>query len=308
MFNVQNNANGNSSAWGLGANAGIGHWNQNPFAEGGGMFGQGYGTGRQVLGQDSGNQGGIAFGLPPINVGPPVNYPPPPVYGGGGFGETASPSRGMSYGLGSVGMFQPGYGGQRAGGPFGMLNANWNNQDPSNLFAQPLGGQSQSAPAPQQPQSTTPNIQTTITPQNVFTPQQTTSAVNQAIAQAQMQANPRLLMKQLDRPGVSRSAGQLAAIAPQAQDIMSQAALAAQQIPFSDAATNAQNMLRGETARDQEGLGLAQILAQMNAANQGYETSGNLGILGIIQSLLGPMISSATSSLGGLGDIGSLLG
>lgn len=157
-------------------------------------------------------------------------------------------------------------------------------------------------PAPLPASSTSPNIQTTITPQSVYTPQDTRAATNQAIADSQMNANLRWLQKPYDKPGVSRSASQLALAIPQAQQYLSQGQLAAQQIPFSDATTNAQSLLRGQTGRDAEGLGLANVLSQFNASNMGYNTAQNSSLLNLISSLLG-------GSLGGSsGGIGSILG
>jgi len=157
-------------------------------------------------------------------------------------------------------------------------------------------------PAPLPAGDTSPNIQTTITPQTVYQPQDTRAATNQAIADSQMNANLRWLQKPYDKPGVSRSASQMALAIPQAQQYLSQGQLAAQQIPFGDATTNAQSILRGQTGRDAEGLGLANVLSQFNSSNMGFNTAQNSSLLNLISSLLG-------GSLGGNGgSSGSLLG
>jgi hypothetical protein len=158
-------------------------------------------------------------------------------------------------------------------------------------------------PAPLPAGDTSPNIQTTITPQTVYQPQDTRAATNQAIADAQMNANLRWLQKPYDKPGVSRSASQLALAIPQAQQYLSQGQLAAQQIPFSDATTNAQSLLRGQTGRDAEGLGLANVLSQFNSSNMGFNTAQNSSLLNLISSLLGGSLSGSSSS-----GLGSLLG
>lgn len=153
--------------------------------------------------------------------------------------------------------------------------------------AAPTGGGS-AFPA----QSQFPVVQTTIDPQPIYSPQQTQTATNQAIAEAQRQANPWWLMKKVDRPGVSRSSAFAAAIAPEAQEIFSRAALQAQQIPFSDAAANAQNILRGQVGRENEALGLAQIMQRLSSQNQAFDSSQNASLMQLIASLMGGILQS----------------
>ena len=95
----------------------------------------------------------------------------------------------------------------------------------------------------------------------------------------------------------------MALVAPQVADTLSKGYLAASQIPFSDAATNAQSILRGQTGRDAEGLGLANVLAQFNSANMGYNTSQNSSLLNLIGSLMGGALGSGSGT-----GLGSLLG
>ena len=110
----------------------------------------------------------------------------------------------------------------------------------------------------------TAQVKTSINPANVYSPTDTQHAVNQAMAQGQMQADPYSAIKQFDRAGVSRSAGTLARALPSMAQGQTAAAFAPGQIGLSDATTNAQNMLAGQTGRDAEGLGLAGILAKQN--------------------------------------------
>lgn len=151
------------------------------------------------------------------------------------------------------------------------------------------------SPAPQAgasfpAQSQFPLVQTTIDPQPIYSQQQTQEATNQAIAEAQRQANPWWLMKKVDRPGVSRSSAFAAAIAPEAQEIFSRAALQAQQIPFSDAAANAQNILRGQIGRENEALGLANIMQRLSSQNQAFDSSQNSALMQLIAALMGGIL------------------
>ncbi len=107
-----------------------------------------------------------------------------------------------------------------------------------------------------------PNVQTSINPSGVFNQNQTQQSINQTRALAQQHADPRSAMKQFDRPGVSRSAGTMQAAMPQIVQGRAQAAMAPATIGLQDAQTNAQQLLQGQTARENEGLSLAGLLGQ----------------------------------------------
>lgn len=117
------------------------------------------------------------------------------------------------------------------------------------------------------------NIATSITPQQVFSPQQTHWATNQARADNSARAGMRSLLHQQDRPGVSRSASSVMAVLPKIADARGQSAYAQQAIPFQDAQANAQAMLQGQQARGQEWLGLAGAANRMNQNQQQHTNS-----------------------------------
>lgn len=129
-------------------------------------------------------------------------------------------------------------------------------------------------------QDATPTIQTSINPANIYSSDDTQHAINQSVAQGQMQADPYSALKQFDRPGVSRSAGSLARALPSMAQGQSQAAFAPGQIGLADAGANAQNMLQGQVGREGEGLGLANILARQS-------NLGNVQQLATLSPLLG---------------------
>lgn len=131
-----------------------------------------------------------------------------------------------------------------------------------------------------------PKVETTVTPQDVYTPAMTRQATNLGVAQAQSAANPRFAQKQFDRPGVSRSAGSMSAAMPQIMGARSQAAQIPIQQGFTDAATNAQNRLQGETARESEGLGLGSLLARQNALSQQKRSAWGQKAIGLLGGLI----------------------
>lgn len=241
--------------------------NANPYAQGGPLFGQGYGDQRNVI-FSPGPNAQASFDSSGNIAG--YHYSPPPV---------------IQYQTAQQPVVQ-------RPASASMPSIDWSSLVPKATKPTPVTA------------NPTQNIQTTVTPQPVFDPSSTIAATNQAVANAQQQANARWLAKPYDKPGISRSSADYALVAPSIANYMSQANLARQQLPLSDAATNAQNILRGQTGRDQEGLGLADVLAQFNAANMGYNTAQNANLIGLITSLLGGL--GNTSGL--TGSLSSLLG
>jgi hypothetical protein len=153
------------------------------------------------------------------------------------------------------------------------------------------------APGPQQPAPGNgpaapggpPTVQTSINPTPIYTPQMTNQAVNQAFATAMPDLNS--VVKQFDRPGVSRSAGTMAAAMPQMAEGALTAMQAQAEIPLQDMMANQQHLMAGEVAREQQGLDLANLLAR----NQQIATRGQLGMQGqnmnlLLQALQGSMI------------------
>lgn len=131
------------------------------------------------------------------------------------------------------------------------------------------------------------NVQTSVTPQPIYNQQQTQYSKNQAMADAYQQSSFPWLLKQFDRPGMSRSAGQMGAALPQYAQGLSNAALAQQTIPFQDAAANAQQMLQSETSRESEAQGLARVLAGFQGSNQNAQIAQQNQLLSLLSQLLG---------------------
>jgi hypothetical protein len=127
-----------------------------------------------------------------------------------------------------------------------------------------------------------PNVSTSITPGGVFSPEQTQQSINQQRGQLSAQNNLRQLLHGTDTPGVSRSAGSIAAILPQIAQSRGESALLGQAVPFSDAQANAQQTLQGQQAQGNEWLGLVGASNQMNQqalANQYAQQQQLLQIL-----------------------------
>lgn len=121
--------------------------------------------------------------------------------------------------------------------------------------------------SPAAPASTQGSITTSVTPGNVFTPNQTQLAQNQSLATASQNADPRWQQKSFMTPGRSTDGGTLAAATPGiAQSLFAgQQAAAAQ--PVQDAFANQNQMLQGQIAQQGESNGLANALAQINENN-----------------------------------------
>jgi hypothetical protein len=207
----------------------------------------------------------------------------------------------------NAGMFQvPQFGSS----PLGQWGRNRSLQVPSTPYPQPGGGPTQvpgqpqgpsSAPRtpmqrPQMPsiQGTTPqapqpllgNVTSSITPMSVFTPQMTNYAANQAQAEYERAASPNFLMKQYDRPGVSRGAGTASAALPMMAALRGQGASEAANIRASDEMANRQSLLAGQKAQDQEGRGLMELLSLINSVGQNNQMNDFNLSLGMLRGLL----------------------
>lgn len=108
-------------------------------------------------------------------------------------------------------------------------------------------------------------VGTSINPKPIYSPDMTSGAVNNAVAEQHQAANPEYLMKATDRPGRSRDAGSLMTAMPGMVGGEVGARMAKAGIPLDDAFANAGNILRGEVARDREGLGYANLGARLKA-------------------------------------------
>lgn len=159
--------------------------------------------------------------------------------------------------------------------PFG----HWYNND-VRMF-----GSHAAAPQPTPPAAPTyGNITASIQPQqNVFSPQLTNMAANQAQAEADRFASLPEILKQFDRPGVSRGPGTVSMALPQMAAIRSQGAESAAGIRAGDQLANRQMQLAGQQAQDTEGLGLASMLRRLwgiDQSNQMNDFNLATGMLG----------------------------
>jgi len=169
---------------------------------------------------------------------------------------------------------------------FGLPNANqapyghWYNND-----VRMFGGTPSAPQSPQPPAAPTyGNITASIQPQqNVFSPQMTNMAANQAQAEADRYASLPEILKQFDRPGVSRGPGTISMALPQMAAVRSQGAESAAGIRAGDQLANRQQQLAGQQAQDAEGLGLAGMLRRLwgiDQSNQMNDFNLATGMLG----------------------------
>ena len=107
------------------------------------------------------------------------------------------------------------------------------------------------------------NLNTSITPQPLYSPELTQAGVNQVRAEADQAANLPWLMKQHDSPGVSRSAGTLGLVAPKAGAIAAGGQENAANLILDDSIANQKNMLAGEIARGAEARGMGGLWASL---------------------------------------------
>jgi hypothetical protein len=193
--------------------------------------------------------------------------------------------------------------------PLGQWGQNRAAQIPSTPYPQPGGGATQVPGQPQGPMSaprtpmrgpsiggTTPqapqaqpllgNVTSSITPMSVFTPQMTNYAANQAQAEYERAASPNFLMKQYDRPGVSRGAGTASAALPMMAALRGQGASEAANIRASDEMANRQSLLAGQKAQDQEGLSLMSLLSMIQGQGRNNEMNDFGATLQLLQGLL----------------------
>ncbi len=131
------------------------------------------------------------------------------------------------------------------------------------------------------------NVQTSINPRQPFTPQMTQQYTNQQVASNQRTNSLPAIMKQLYSPssGFSMGPANLAqAAGPLSQSYAQNNQIRAMQ-PLSDASQNAQMLLGGQQARENEGLGLANLYGNMQDVgfNQNMNTAQNG--LGFLQAL-----------------------
>jgi hypothetical protein len=131
------------------------------------------------------------------------------------------------------------------------------------------------------------NVQSSVTPGNVYDEGLTTAARNQGVAQALAASNPYSANKAVTRPGFSRGAGTERLAAPIIAQGQANAAQAASMIPYSDQMTNLQFNLRGQQARDAEGQGWANLANQQNSFDNSIDLGNKRSAASLLQAILG---------------------
>ena len=147
------------------------------------------------------------------------------------------------------------------------------------------------------------NVQTGVTPTQVYSPEQTQDQLSQMYAQAFQQANPLSLMSTVYNPssGTQLGANALGKMAPLQAGILSGAQLGAANLQASNANANANSLLSGQQLDASTGLDLAGLQSQQNQMNYGQ----NIQNAQYGQTLLGDVLGG---SGGGGGFLGNLLG
>lgn len=160
-------------------------------------------------------------------------------------------------------------------------------QQPATSF-QP---QQQSAPANNQMASAASGqlpmqIETSITPENIYSDQQTQRYLNEERDRLAVQANPSFLKKQFMRPGSRMGYGQAAQVAPQIAELQSQSAGLGAAIPFADMQANMQNYNTGLFNRDHEAQGLASVGQTGMFADQQNTLNNQNTLLRLLQGMI----------------------
>jgi hypothetical protein len=129
------------------------------------------------------------------------------------------------------------------------------------------------------------NVNTSIAPQNIYSPQQTDEAVNQAVASSSMPLP--WLQNQFAGRGMSvNSPATISrAMVPYAQGL-SQGQNAMAQIPLQDITANAQHWSAGEQARENEGLDWVRLLTSSQGLNQNARLNTLQSVLGMLGSFV----------------------
>jgi hypothetical protein len=117
-----------------------------------------------------------------------------------------------------------------------------------------------------------------------YSPQQTAGAFNQRMAQAHAASDLRFNTKPMDKPGMSRGAGQAGQAGIASAKNLADGIAAAYEQQLGDAQTNAQTQMRGSASRETLGQDVSQLAAQNQyadalAALQRQQTMGS-GVLG----------------------------
>lgn len=141
------------------------------------------------------------------------------------------------------------------------------------------GASSSSAPA------NTNQIYIPYQASNVYTPEMTAHAVNQAAAQYAPDA--RFSQKQFMGHGQSMSAGTLAGAMPEIGQQNANALAQQAQIPLADYSANQQNLLQGQALQGQYGNQIQALLNALTGLNNQYDLNVQNNQLGVTGSLIG---------------------
>lgn len=223
---------------------------------------------------DPGYAGGTPNPVPQQTANPQAAQPLPktPVIGQGGRSSTFAGSQYPGYKIEPVNTAQMQQKFQPMGG---------NQQQAISQLAQSF----QPAQVQQQQPAQPLNIQTSITPENIYSEQQTQRYLNEERSRLAQQNNPSFLKKQFSRPGSSLGWGQAAAVAPQMAELQSQSVGLGAAIPFGDMQSNTQHLRQGQQARDQEALGLATIGQAGQFSNSQNDLNNQSVLLRLLQGL-----------------------
>ena len=125
------------------------------------------------------------------------------------------------------------------------------------------------------------NVQTSINPQTVYTPGMTQLAVNQQVAQGDEASSLPWLLTKYARGGMGTASPGIQAQAAYPQGLAeANTSIAQTQLPFQDQMANLNFLLKGQTAREGEALGLGQL----GMRTQNFQRNNDLSN---VQTLLG---------------------
>jgi hypothetical protein len=129
------------------------------------------------------------------------------------------------------------------------------------------------------------NITTPMAPQDIYSPQQTNAAANNAFNNSL--TSMRYAQKQFDRPGVSRSAGTEYAAMPQVAGGVSTGQDNAASQRLSDYADNTNNQLGYQQMQGNWNNQNSNLLNSLLHINNQYQLSSNNNQISNLQQLLG---------------------
>lgn len=130
------------------------------------------------------------------------------------------------------------------------------------------------------------NVQTSIDPEIVYTPEMTQLAVNQQVAQNDQAASLPWLLNQYARPGMATTSPAMLAKAAYPMGIaQANNAIAQTQIPWQDQMANLNFLLKGQTAREKEALGLGGLALQQQNFQRNNDLTNVQSLLGLLTQL-----------------------